>query len=106
MAVSSCLLRSWGASDGPKSPMRIKINTMVPPLKALMCKRGRRCPSAPSRFSVADSRVNDGIKSVDNKIDGDERHGVSHHQTGDQRIITGVERGDQQAAAARPGENR
>ena len=30
------------------------------------------------RLSVTDSRVNDRIKSVDDKIDGHKRHGVSH----------------------------
>src|SRR5262245_7794235 len=105
IAVSSCLLGSWGASAGPKMPTRTNDKTITPPVNALTWSRGNRRASVPICRSVADSRVNDCIKAIDNQVDGDERSGVGKDHTGDQRIVARIERGDEQAAAARPGED-
>src|SRR6266511_2756469 len=105
MAVSSCLFGSLGASPGPAIPITIKASTITPPVNAFTCSCGRLLVRTVGRVSVADSRVNDCIESVNNQVNRHERHGVSHHQPGDERIVTRVERGDKQAAAARPGEN-
>src|SRR3990172_10717800 len=106
IAVSCCLLGAWGARSGPRMPTRTKIATMAPPVKAFTWSRGSSRASRPAFLSVADSRVNDCIKTVNDQIDGDERHGVGHHDARDQRIVARVERGDEQAAASPPGENR
>src|SRR6266545_4341191 len=105
MAVSSCLFGSLGASTGPAIPIAIKATTITPPVNAFTCSCGRLLVRTVGRVSVADSRVNDCIESVNNQVNRHERHGVSHHQPGDERIVARVERGDKQAAAARPGEN-
>src|SRR5258708_17093927 len=105
IAVSSCLFGSWGATAGPMMPIKIKIKTIEPPLNALTCKRGIRRGSGRASFSVADSRVNDCIKSIDNQIDRYEGQRISHDDTRHQRVVARIERGDEQAAAARPGEN-
>src|SRR3972149_10339204 len=106
IAVSCCLLGSWGARSGPRMPTRTKIATIAPPVNAFTCSRGVRRASKLALLSVADSRVNDCIETVNDQIDGNERHGVGHHDAGDQRIVARVERGNEQAAAARPGEHR
>src|SRR5687768_8701419 len=105
MAVSSCLLGSLGASRGPTIPIAIKASTMTPPVNALRCSRGRLLTRTGARVSVTDSRVNDCIETVDDQVNRHERDGVSHHQSGDEGIVARVERSDEQAAAARPGEN-
>src|ERR671922_605772 len=105
IAVSSCLLGSVGASPGPRRPTIIKINTMAPPVNAFTEKRGSLLARATCRSSVADSRVNDCIERINNQIDQDKRAGIGHHDAGDERIIAGVEPGDEQAAAARPRED-
>src|SRR4029077_6472943 len=104
IAVSSCLLGSCGAKAGPKIPTAMKVSTINPPVKALTWSHGSKRAARSWLLSVADSRVNDCIKSVNNQIDRDEGHGVCHDEPGDQRIISRVERGNQQASAARPGE--
>src|SRR3989304_2030310 len=101
IAVSCCLLGSWGARSGPRMPTRTKIATIAPPVNALTCSADTSRASRPALLSVADSRVNDCIETIDNQIDGDERHGVGHHDAGDQRIVARVERGNEQAASTR-----
>src|SRR5262245_46054682 len=102
IAVSSCLLGLWGATAGPRMPTTMKVNTIRPPVKALVCNRGAKRPTRPGVFSVADSRVNDCIKSVNNQVDDNESRRVCHHDSRDERIITGVQGGDQKATNTRP----
>src|SRR5215475_8179787 len=106
MAVSSCLLGLCGANSGPKMPIMMNAMTINPPLNAFTWKRGKGFATAPGLFSVADSRVNDCIESIDDQINRYKRHRVRHHESGHQWIVASVERRDQQTAAARPGENR
>src|SRR5215467_7653974 len=105
IAVSSCLLGLCGANLGPKMPTRMKVKTINPPANALTWSHGSKRAAKSWFLSVADSRVNDCIKSVDNQINRDKGYGVCHDKTGDQRIIAGVECGNQQATAAGPSEN-
>src|SRR4029450_5579290 len=93
IAVSSCLLGLYGASAGPRMPTTMNVNTIRPPVKAFACNRGASRPTRPGVFSVADSRVNDCIKSVNNQIDDDESRRVGDDDSGDQRILPGVEGG-------------
>src|SRR5215831_19695892 len=102
IAVSSCLLGLYGATAGPRMPTTMKVNTIRPPVKALVCNRGAKRPTRPGVFSVADSRVNDCIKSVNNQVDDNESRRVGDHDSRDERIITGVQGGDQKATNARP----
>src|ERR1044071_7624637 len=104
IAVSSCLFGSNGAMLGPMMPMMINNKTITPPVNALTWSRGRRRGQT-TLFSVADSRVNDCIKTIYDQIDRDEGECVGHHDSSDQRVITGIQRGNQQTAASRPGEN-
>src|SRR5215475_9845401 len=83
-------------------PTTMKVNTIRPPVKALVCNRGTKRPTRPGVFSVADSRVNDCIKSVNNQVDDNESRRVCDHDSRDERIITGVQGGDQKAANTRP----
>src|SRR5262247_3852714 len=102
IAVSSCLLGLWGASAGPRMPTTMNVNTIRPPVKALACNRGASRPTRPGVFSVADSRVNDCIKSVDNQVDDNESRRVGNDDSRDERIIAGIQGRDQKAANARP----
>ena len=63
IAVSSCLLGSNGAILGPMMPITINSKTIRPPVNALTWSRGSRRGSM-TLFSVADSRVNDCIKTI------------------------------------------
>src|SRR5262245_66430367 len=105
IAVSSCLLGLYGATLGPRIPTTMKVNTMRPPVKAFACNRGVSRLTKPGVFSVADSRVNDCIKSVDNQVDDNESRRIGHYNSRDERIITGIQGGDQKAAHARPRKN-
>src|SRR5262245_4554148 len=102
IAVSSCLLGLYGATLGPKIPTTMTVNTMRPPVNAFTCNSGVSRPTKPWVFSVADSRVNDCIKSVDNQVDDNESRRVRDDDSRDERIITGIQGGDQKAAHAWP----
>src|SRR5215813_4015839 len=102
IAVSSCLLGLCGATAGPKIPTTMKVNTIKPPVKAFTCNRGVSRATRPGVFSVADSRVNDCIKSVDNQVEDNESRRVGDDDSGDERIVAGVQGRDQKAAHARP----
>src|SRR6476469_3247833 len=105
IAVSSCLFGSNGAMLGPMMPITINTKTITPPVNALTWSRGRRRGQT-TLFSVADSRVNDCIKTIDDQIDRDEGECIGHHDPSDQRVIAGIQRGDQKTADSGPREHR
>src|SRR5215813_3674838 len=90
MAVSSCLLGLCGANPGPKIPTAMNVSTINPPVRALTCSHGSKRAARSWLLSVADSRVNDCIESVNDQIYRDEGHGVRHDEPRDQRIIARV----------------
>src|SRR5215813_13830190 len=102
IAVSSCLLGLYGATAGPRMPTTMKVNTIRLPVKAFACNRGAKRPTRPGVFSVADSRVNDSIKCVNNQVDDNESRRVGDHDSCNKRIITGVQGRDQKATDATP----
>ena len=95
------LLGLYGASAGPRMPTTMNVNTIRPPVKALACNRGASRPTRPGVFSVADSRVNDCIKSVNNQVDDNGRR-VGNDDSRDERIIAGIQGRDQKVANAGP----
>src|SRR6266403_3744088 len=86
-------------------PTTMKINTLSPPVKALACSRGDNRLNRPGALSVADSRVNDCIKCVNNQIDDDESRRVDDDDSRNERIIAGIQGRDQKTTDAGPREN-
>src|SRR5713226_1076015 len=111
---SACLPGSYGAIHGLKVPATMSVQTISPPTMTFACIHGRRpahAPSlawakAPARALVADSGIDEGIKGVNDEIDGYKSDGVHEDKARHQRIVACRHAGNQQAADPRPGKNR
>src|SRR5688572_12954952 len=113
-SISDCSLGSFGASAGPNMPRKSSTRTSTPPMmiftRSHCCsQRGARRPAicaARAAGLVADSRVDDCIEGVNHEIDQHEPECVEEYQTRNQRVVASRHAADQQAANARPGEDR
>src|SRR3989338_894752 len=86
-------------------PTTMSVNTIAPPARTLALNHGRSQESETEGL-VADSRVNERIKGIDNKVNGYKGNGVNQNEASHERVIAGVHTGDEQAPDPRPGEDR
>src|ERR1051325_7940327 len=108
IASSVCCCGSYGARHGPRAPTTISPATIVPPTVTLSGRPRTRAPALAAttgRASVANPGIDGGIKSVDEKIDRDERDRVHEHDAGHERIVARRHARDEKAADAGPGED-